>query len=55
MSFSNKYGIPPSSLQPMRTLFEQSMFVLCESVVWGLKAKNGIGEEEMAARHANLE
>jgi 6-phospho-3-hexuloisomerase len=45
----------PSSLQPMRTLFEQSVFVLCESVVWGLKAKNGIGEEEMAARHANLE
>lgn len=43
------------SRQPMRTLFEQTLFVLCESVVWGLKAKNGIGEAEMAARHANLE
>lgn len=43
------------SRQPMRTLFEQVLFVLCDAVVWGLKAKNGIGEEEMARRHANLE
>ena len=45
----------PTSRQPMRTLFEQVLFVLCESVVWGLKARNSIGEEEMARRHANLE
>lgn len=43
------------SLQPMRTLFEQTFFLLCESVVCKLKAKRGIGEDEMARRHANLE
>lgn len=43
------------SLQPMRTLFEQTFFLLCESVVCRLKAKKGIGEDEMALRHANLE
>lgn len=46
---------PSASHQPMRTLFEQVVFVLCEAVVWSLKAKNGIGEDEMARRHANLE
>ncbi|WP_322047931.1 6-phospho-3-hexuloisomerase [Paraburkholderia sp. J67] len=43
------------SLQPMRTLFEQVFFLLCEAVVCQLKIKKGIGEEEMAQRHANLE
>ena len=45
----------PQNLQPMRTLFEQAFFLLCESIVCWLKAKKGIGEEEMAQRHANLE
>lgn len=45
----------PHNLQPMRTLFEQSFFLLCEAVVCRLKLKKGIGEEEMAQRHANLE
>jgi 6-phospho-3-hexuloisomerase len=43
------------SQQPMRTLFEQVFFLLCESVICCLKAKKGIGEAEMAERHANLE
>ncbi|KVS39902.1 6-phospho-3-hexuloisomerase [Burkholderia ubonensis] len=43
------------SLQPMRTLFEQAFFLLAESIVCWLKAKRGVGEEEMAQRHANLE
>lgn len=45
----------PQNLQPMRTLFEQSFFLLCEAIVCWLKLKKGIGEEEMAQRHANLE
>ena len=45
----------PQNLQPMRTLFEQGFFLLCEAVVCWLKLKKGIGEEEMAERHANLE
>jgi 6-phospho-3-hexuloisomerase len=43
------------SQQPMRTLFEQVVFLICESAICILKAKKGIGEEEMAQRHANLE
>jgi 6-phospho-3-hexuloisomerase len=43
------------NLQPMRTLFEQVFFLLCEALVCLLKIKKGIGEEEMAQRHANLE
>jgi 6-phospho-3-hexuloisomerase len=45
----------PQNLQPMRTLFEQAFFLLCEAVVCSLKKTRGIGEEEMAQRHANLE
>jgi len=45
----------PQNLQPMRTLFEQAFFLLCEAIVCWLKIKKGIGEEEMAQRHANLE
>ena len=44
-----------SSRQPMRTLFEQVVFLLCESAIYSLKARKGIAEEEMAQRHANLE
>jgi len=43
------------SQQPMRTLFEQVVFLICESAICILKAKKGIGDEEMAQRHANLE
>jgi 6-phospho-3-hexuloisomerase len=45
----------PQNLQPMRTLFEQAFFLLCEAIICWLKMKKGIGEEEMAQRHANLE
>jgi 6-phospho-3-hexuloisomerase len=45
----------PQNLQPMRTLFEQAFFLLCEAIVCWLKMKKGIGEDEMAQRHANLE
>jgi 6-phospho-3-hexuloisomerase len=45
----------PQNLQPMRTLFEQAFFVIGEAIVCWLKMKKGIGEEEMAQRHANLE
>ncbi|WP_157915201.1 6-phospho-3-hexuloisomerase [Paraburkholderia acidicola] len=45
----------PQNLQPMRTLFEQVFFLICEAIVCSLRMKKGIGEEEMAQRHANLE
>lgn len=43
------------SQQPMRTLFEQVFFILCEAVVCILKDRKGIREQDMAQRHANLE
>ncbi len=43
------------SMQPMRTLFEQVAFVVCETVVAILQHRLTIREEEMARRHANLE
>jgi 6-phospho-3-hexuloisomerase len=43
------------SIQPMRTLFEQTAFIVCETIVAMLQARLHIKEEEMAKRHANLE
>jgi 6-phospho-3-hexuloisomerase len=43
------------SSQPMRTLFEQSVFIIYESVISLLKKRCHITEEEMVQRHANLE
>lgn len=45
----------PVSRQPMRTLFEQAFFLLCEAVICRLIDRKGIREEDMAKRHANLE
>lgn len=43
------------SQQPMKTLFEQSVFVLLESVVLCIMHRTGQGAGDMAKRHANLE
>ena len=43
------------SVQPMGTLFEQSMLILCDSLILGLMQKTGITAAHMFERHANLE
>jgi 6-phospho-3-hexuloisomerase len=43
------------SLQPMKTLFEQSLFILLESMVLYLLERTGQSTEDLARRHANLE
>jgi 6-phospho-3-hexuloisomerase len=43
------------SQQPMKTLFEQNLFVLLESVVLRIMHRTGQGAGDMAKRHANLE
>jgi 6-phospho-3-hexuloisomerase len=43
------------SVQPMGTLFEQSMLILCDSLVLGLMQKTGVTAAQMLERHANLE
>ncbi|MBS3787520.1 6-phospho-3-hexuloisomerase [Candidatus Bipolaricaulota bacterium] len=41
--------------QPLGSPFEQSLFILLESLVVHLMQKTGVSEKEMARRHANLE
>ncbi len=43
------------SLQPMKTLFEQSLFILLESLVLCLLERTGQNAEDLVKRHANLE
>ena len=43
------------SLQPMKSLFEQSLFILLESMVLSLLERTGQSAEDLARRHANLE
>jgi 6-phospho-3-hexuloisomerase len=43
------------SIQPRGSLFEQTMFLVCESVVLRLMEMRGMDAEGMFLRHANLE
>ena len=43
------------SIQPLGTLFEQSMFILCDSLILGLMQRTGVSAAQMFERHANLE
>ncbi len=43
------------SVQPLGTLFEQSMLILCDSLILGLMQRTGVNAAQMAERHANLE
>ena len=43
------------SRQPMRSLFEQTLFVVGDAIVLTLMGRRGLTSEEMFARHANLE
>ncbi len=44
-----------TSVQPLGTLFEQSMFILCDSLILTLMQRMGVSAVEMLERHANLE
>ena len=44
-----------TSRQPMKTLFEQSLFLLLESLVLQLMERTGQDAGDLAKRHANLE
>jgi 6-phospho-3-hexuloisomerase len=43
------------STQPLGTLFEQSMLILCDSLILGLMRRLGVDAAQMSERHANLE
>jgi len=43
------------SVQPLGTLFEQSLLILCDSLILGLMQRIGAGAAQMLERHANLE
>jgi len=44
-----------ATIQPMGSLFEQSLFVLLDAIVVLLMQRSKISSEQMFARHANLE
>jgi 6-phospho-3-hexuloisomerase len=43
------------SLQPMGSLFEQSLLILCDSLILELMQRSGVDAAQMLERHANLE
>ena len=43
------------SVQPLGTLFEQSMLILCDSLILGLMRQTGVSAVQMFEHHANLE
>ena len=43
------------SIQPMGTLFEQSLLILCDSLILSMMRQNGVSAAHMLERHANLE
>ena len=43
------------SLQPMGSLFEQSLLILCDSLILKLMQRTGVDATQMLERHANLE
>jgi 6-phospho-3-hexuloisomerase len=55
-SLKSVEGMPGHiSIQPMGTLFEQSMLILCDSLILGLMQRTGVSTAQMFERHANLE
>ena len=51
----NKGGQGQLSAQPLGTLFEQSLFLLCDSLILDLMQQLGVNAVQMLERHANLE
>jgi 6-phospho-3-hexuloisomerase len=43
------------SIQPLGTLFEQSLLILCDSLILGMMQRIGVNSAQMFERHANLE
>ncbi len=43
------------SIQPLGTLFEQSLFILCDSLILRMMRHSGVCAAQMFERHANLE
>jgi 6-phospho-3-hexuloisomerase len=50
-----KDGPAHTSVQPMGSLFEQSLLILCDSLIVGLMLRMGVDAAHMRQRHANLE
>ncbi len=52
---TSKNSSTPGSVQPLGSLFEQSLFLYLEEFVLHLMAADGIDSSVLAANHANLE
>jgi 6-phospho-3-hexuloisomerase len=43
------------TVQPLGTLFEQTLLIICDSLILALMQRSGVSSEQMSQRHANLE
>jgi 6-phospho-3-hexuloisomerase len=43
------------SLQPMGSLFEQSLMIVLDTIIWMLMEQKGVDSNTMFKKHANLE
>lgn len=48
-------GRDVKSMQPMGSLFEQSLLILCDIIILWLMLRTGVSATQMRGRHANLE
>ena len=44
-----------ASQQIMGSVYEQALWVLCDCLVWQLARESGVTQEQMVARHTNME
>ncbi|RKP51852.1 SIS domain-containing protein [Pararobbsia silviterrae] len=54
-TMADDQGDQVTSILPMGSIFEGSLFVLFEIAILRLKAKLGVGDAQMRANHTNLE
>ena len=55
-SLKAEVGVPVhTSVQPLGTLFELSLLILCDSLILELMPRTGVGAAQMFEHHANLE
>ena len=50
-----KKGRALMSMQPLGTLFEQSLLILGDSLIFDMMQRTGVDAAQMYERHANLE
>jgi 6-phospho-3-hexuloisomerase len=48
-------GPAAGSVHPLGSLFEQALWILCDTLVLEVKSRRGLSDDDMFRRHANIE